>query len=115
MPLVVVSRPLHGAFEVPAAEVRIGPKGGQRTRDELLEFIAGADAIVSWVTERVDGEFLDAAGSQLKVVSNYAVGYDNIDLEACRVRGVIVSNTPDAVTEGTADVAVMHLLAAGAG
>ncbi len=112
MPLVVVSRPLHGAFEVPGAEVRIGPKGGQRSRAELLEFVAGADAIVSWVTERVDGELLDGAGAQLKVVSNYAVGYDNIDLEACRARGVIVTNTPDAVTEGTADVAVMHLLAA---
>ncbi len=112
MPTVAVSRPLHGPFEVPGAEVRIGPAGGQRSRDELLKFIAGADAVVSWVTERVDGEFLDAAGPQLKVVSNYAVGYDNIDLDACAKRGVLVTNTPDAVTEGTADVAVMHLLAA---
>jgi len=112
MPTVVVSRPLHGHFEIPGAEVRTGPKGGQRSRDELLNFIAGADAVVSWVTERVDDAFLDAAGKQLKVVSNYAVGHDNIDLDACARRGVIVTNTPDAVTEGTADVAVMHLLAA---
>ncbi len=112
MPTVVVSRPLHGPFDVPGAEVRTGPVGGQRSRAELLAFIAGADAIVSWITERVDDEFLDAAGPQLRVVSNYAVGYDNIDLDACARRSVIVTNTPDAVTEGTADVAVMHLLAA---
>ena len=112
MPTVVVSRPLHGPFDVPGAQVRTGPVGGQRTRAELLAFIAGADAIVSWITERVDDEFLDAAGPQLRVVSNYAVGYDNIDLDACARRSVVVTNTPDAVTEGTADVAVMHLLAA---
>jgi len=112
MPTVVVSRPLHGSFEVPGAEVRTGPTGGQRSRVELLKFVAGADAVVSWVTERVDGEFLDAAGGQLKIIANYAVGYDNIDLEACAERGVVVTNTPDAVTEGTADVAVMHLLGA---
>lgn len=112
MPTVIVSRPLFGAFEVPGVEVRVGPEGGQRSRGELLEFIAGADAIVSWVTERVDGAFLDAAGARLRIVANYAVGYDNIDLSACRERGVVVTNTPDAVTEGTADAAVMHLLAA---
>lgn len=112
MPTVVVSRPLHGPFEVPGADIRTGPEGGQRSRAELLRFIAGADAIVSWVTERVDDEFLDAAGNQLKAVSNYAVGYDNIDLDACAARAVTVTNTPDAVTEGTADVAVMHILAA---
>lgn len=112
MPTVVVSRPLHGSFEVPGAEVRTGPVGGQRSREELLAFIAGADAIVSWVTERVDAEFLDAAGDQLKIVANHAVGYDNIDLDACAERGVAATNTPDAVTEGTADAAVMHILAA---
>jgi glyoxylate reductase len=81
--------------------------GGERafTRPELLQFVRGASVIVPWVSEKVDAELLDAAGSQLKAVCNYAVGVDNIDLAACESRGIIVTNTPNAVTEGTADMA----------
>jgi len=63
------------------------------------------------VSERVDAELLEAAGERLRVVSNYAVGVDNIDLDACRSRGVVVTNTPDAVTEGTANMAIALTLA----
>ncbi|MGP1345784.1 MAG: 2-hydroxyacid dehydrogenase [Phycisphaerales bacterium] len=108
---VRVSRPIPGVFDVPG-EVRFGPQGGFGSVEGLHEFVRGADAIVSWVSERVDGALLDAAGDGLKVVANFAVGYDNIDLEACRARGVVATNTPDAVTEGTADCAAMLLLAA---
>src|SRR5690606_20096110 len=80
-------------------------------RDELLRFVRGATAIVTWVSERVDDELLAAAGPHLKAVCNFAVGVDNIDLEACRRRGILVTNTPDAVTEGTADMAWTLLLA----
>ncbi len=80
-------------------------------RAELLEFIAGAHVVVTWVSERVDGAFLDAAGPQLRAVCNYAVGTDNIDLAACRARGIIVTNTPHAVTEGTANLAWALMLA----
>jgi glyoxylate reductase len=110
-PQIRVSRPIPGSFDVPG-EVRFGPERGFRTAAELHEFVRGADAVVSWVSEKIDAAFLDAAGPQLKVVSNFAVGYDNIDVEACRTRGIIATNTPDAVTEGTADAAVMLLLAA---
>lgn len=78
------------------------------TRAEVLEHIRGAHVVVTWVSERVDAEFLASAGPQLVGVCNFAVGVDNIDLEACRTRsggGVIVTNLPDAVTEGTADMA----------
>jgi glyoxylate reductase len=91
--------------------VRFGPERGQPA-GELHRFVAGAHGIVTWVSERVDGAFLDAAGKQLKVVANFAVGYDNIDVAECRRRGVIVTNTPDAVTEGTADMAWAMLLGA---
>jgi glyoxylate reductase len=53
----------------------------------------GADAVLTLLTERVDGEFLDAAGPQLKVVANVAVGYNNIDVAACEAHGVIATNT----------------------
>ena len=74
-------------------------------REEALRLIAGADAVLTLLTERVDGEFLDAAGPQLKVVANVAVGYNNIDVPACEARGVIATNTPRVLTETTADTA----------
>ncbi len=112
MPTVAISRPLPGSFDVPGADVRVGPERGFADRAALRAHVAGADTIVTWVSERIDGELLDAAGDGLRLVANYAVGYDNVDLEACRARGVRVSNTPDAVTEGTADCAVALMLAA---
>jgi lactate dehydrogenase-like 2-hydroxyacid dehydrogenase len=64
------------------------------------------------VTERIDEELLDRAGSQLKVISTFAVGYDNIDVGACTRRGIAVGNTPGALTETTADTAFALLMAA---
>ena len=61
---------------------------------------------------RVDGELLDAAGGSLRIVANFAVGYDNIDLEACRERGVVVTNTPDVLTNATAELTLGLMLAA---
>jgi glyoxylate reductase len=63
------------------------------------------------LTDRVDDELLDAAGPQLRAVANYAVGIDNIDLEACRRRDVLVANTPDVLTETTAELAIALMLA----
>ncbi len=82
------------------------------TRDELLDAVSGVDAILSTATEKIDGELLDAAGSDLKVVANMAVGYDNIDVPAATERGVTVTNTPGVLDETTADVAFMLMLAA---
>ena len=79
-------------------------------RDELLKRVAGADAIVSLLTEKIDAELLDAAGKQLRSVSNVAVGYNNIDVPACRERNVLVTNTPGVLTEATADIAMALIL-----
>ncbi|HEY8845114.1 MAG TPA: hypothetical protein VIM24_00510, partial [Candidatus Limnocylindrales bacterium] len=81
-------------------------------RAALLEAVAGCDGVVTLLTDRVDNEFLDAAGSGLKVVSNYAVGFDNVDVPACTARGVAVGNTPGVLTETTADLAFALLMAA---
>lgn len=81
-------------------------------RDELLRRVADIDGLLSLLTDRVDDELLDAAGPQLKVVSNFAVGFDNIDVEACTRRRVPAGNTPGVLTETTADLAFALLMAA---
>lgn len=109
-PIIAITRAIPGKIEVPGAEIRLG---GERafSRDDLLRFVRGATALVTWVSERVDAELLDAAGPALRGVCNYAVGVDNIDVPTCRARGVAVTNTPNAVTEGTADLAWALILA----
>jgi glyoxylate reductase len=81
-------------------------------RDELLRRVAGVDGILSLLTDRIDDELLDAAGPQLKVVSNFAVGFDNIDVPALTRRRVPAGNTPGVLTETTADLAFALLMAA---
>lgn len=75
------------------------------TRAVLLERVGGASALVTMLSERVDAELLAAAGPTLRVVANFAVGYDNIDLAACKQHGVRVTNTPGVLTDATADLA----------
>ena len=78
---------------------------------ELVPTVSGADGVVTTPAIPVDAAFLDAAGPQLKIVANYAVGIDNIDLEVVRARGVVVSNTPGVLTNATAEHAVALMLA----
>ena len=85
-------------------EVNISDLGRPLTTEELLEGIKGADAILSLLTDKIDGDVMDAAGPQLKIISNYAVGFDNIDIDAATKRGIIVCNTPsDEVNEAVAE------------
>ena len=111
-PIVAITRHVPGTVDIPGAEIRIGGDVHERMpREQLAEFVRGATILVTWVSERVDGEVLSSAGPGLKAVCNFAVGVDNIDLAACKSRGVIVTNTPNAVTEGTADMAWALILA----
>ena len=80
------------------------------SRDTLLSAVPGADALVALLTERIDAELLDAAGPQLRVVANVAVGFDNIDIAACVERGVVTTNTPGVLTDATADIAMALIL-----
>lgn len=104
LPVVVFTREVVGETHVPGARVLVGPPE-LRPRSEVLASIRGAHVVGSMFNDRVDAEFLDAAGPQLRGVCNYAVGVDNFDLPECARRKVIVTNTPDAVTEGTANLA----------
>ncbi len=111
MPRVLLTSPLP---------IEIGPLldghelvGGDRrlSRDELLGAVADADGLVCLIGDRIDDELL-ARAPRLRVVANYAVGLDNIDLAAAARRGVAVTHTPDVLTEATADLAFALLLAA---
>ena len=80
-------------------------------REELLMRMAGKHAVVCLLTDAIDAGVLDAAGPQLKIVANVAVGYNNIDVPACRARGVAVTNTPDVLTNACADFTWALILA----
>jgi glyoxylate reductase len=100
---------LHDAFG--ASDVTIFPEDRPIPREVLLEGVKGADAILSMLTEPMNPEVFDAAGPQLKIVANMAVGYNNIDVPAATARGIAVSNTPDVLTETTADLTFALILA----
>jgi glyoxylate reductase len=114
-PAVYVTRPLPAPgtalLEEAGFDVRQQDQDRPATRDELLDQVAGVDALVSMLTDRVDPELLDAA-PKLRVVANLAVGFDNVDVPAATERGVVVTNTPGVLTDATADLAFTLLLAA---
>ncbi len=93
-----------------AGDVWLSPHDRPLEVPELHEAIAGADAIVTMLHDRVDGAFLAAAGPGLRVVANVAVGFDNVDVPACTERGVRFTNTPGVLTDATADIAFALIL-----
>ncbi|MBM3684611.1 MAG: D-glycerate dehydrogenase [Actinobacteria bacterium] len=115
-PIVAVTRslPAPGVAPLLAAgfEVRHRDVDGPCPPDELHELVRGVDGVFALLSERIDEAFLDAAGPQLRVVANMAVGFDNVDVAACTARGVQVTNTPDVLTDATADLAWALILGA---
>lgn len=110
-PLVVITRMPPGPALIHGARLVVGPDQNP-SRQALYAMISGASVIITMYCDRVDEAFLAAAGPQLKGICNFAVGFENIDLPLCKQRGITVTNTPHAVTEGTADLAWALLLAA---
>jgi len=92
-------------------QVEVNPEDRVLSKEELKEKVAGCDAVLALLSDKIDGEVLDAAGKQLKIVANYAVGYDNIDVPAAKERKVFVSNTPGVLTEAVAEHTFALLLA----
>ena len=82
-------------------------------REALIAELRQADALIAFFSgPRIDGEFLDRCGDRLRIIANFGVGYDNIDTEAAARRGIVVTNTPDPVTEPTAELAMGLMTAA---
>lgn len=108
MNVLVTYRNLPGSGLIERLEgqfsVRVYEADGYMPREELLRSLGDVDGLISMLSERIDAELLDHAPN-LKVVSNYAVGYNNIDVAAATARGIMVTNTPGVVTDATADLA----------
>ena len=96
-----------------ACQADIWPEELPPSREVLLERVRGVDGLLCLLTDRIDGEVMDAAGPGLKVISNHAVGFDNIDVAAATARGIPVGNTPGILTDATADMAFALMMAAG--
>jgi glyoxylate reductase len=99
---------IRGFCEVDVWQEELPP-----SREELLKRVHGVDGLLTLLTDQIDGEVMDAAGEQLKVISNHAVGFDNIDIPAATDRRIPVGNTPDVLTDATADFAFALMMAAG--
>src|SRR3954467_4599016 len=114
MPKVFVARRIPDAGLTPiaaAADVDVWPDRLPPPADVLRDRVKDCDGLVSLLTDRVDAALL-AAAPRLKVVSNFAVGFNNVDVPACTARGVAVGNTPGVLTDATADMAFCLLIAA---
>ncbi|MBU2036891.1 D-glycerate dehydrogenase [Patescibacteria group bacterium] len=115
MPKVFVTRQIPEAgikiLREKGFEVEVSEVDGVLPREVLLQKVKGADAILSLLTDKMDAELMDAAGPQLKVIANYAVGYDNINLADAASRKIIITNTPDVLTESVAELAIALIFA----
>jgi lactate dehydrogenase-like 2-hydroxyacid dehydrogenase len=115
LPRVWVTGPVAEAALAPlreVAEVSMRRAAERPEPAEMLQAVRGLTGLIPVNGARVDAAVLDAAGPSLRVVANFAVGYDNLDVPACTARGVLATNTPDVLTEATADVAFGLILAA---
>ena len=112
--VVVVTRKLPDAIETRMMElfdVRLNLDDHPMNASELAEAVKVADVLVPTVTDRIDAKILSQAGEQLRLIANYGAGVDHIDLATARQRGITVTNTPDVLTEDTADMTMALLLA----
>lgn len=113
-PAILVTRklpPAAMAFLEENFEVTLNPHNRVFTRDELLSAVSGKQGVLSLLTDSMDGEVMDRAGKNLKIIANYAVGFNNIDVPAATKRKIAVSNTPGVLTDTTADIAMALILA----
>jgi len=114
-PVVLVTRKLPDAVEQKLAEhftTILNPDDSLYSTDEILELAAGADAILPCHTEKFPAETIARLPERVKVIANFSVGVDHVDLDAARQKGVIVTNTPDVLSDATAEIAILLMLGA---
>ena len=99
------------AAALPDARIEVNTHDRNLNRDELTQAAAGCDALICTLADTIDAAQIEALGPQLKVIATYAVGFNNIDTAAAKARGIAVCNTPDVLTDATAEIAVGLMLA----
>ena len=113
-PKVIVSRKIPVSIEARMAElfdVTLNLKDQSFTQDDLIAAVKEADVLVSTVTDTITAEILDQAGPQFKMIANFGMGVDHIDMKAAQAKGIVVTNTPGVLTEETADLTMALVLA----
>ncbi|MEQ9348683.1 MAG: NAD(P)-dependent oxidoreductase, partial [Thalassospira sp.] len=113
-PLVVVTRKLPEAIETRMMELfdaRLNIDDAPMSKADLINAVKEADVLVPTVTDRIDAAVLAHAGPNLRLIANFGTGVDHVDLQTARSRGITVTNTPDVLTEDTADMTMALLLA----
>ena len=114
-PVILVARKLPDAVEARLLtdyEPRFNPQDTIYTADEIIELAQGADAIIPCHTEKLTADVIARLPDTIKAISSFSVGYDHIDLDAAKARGIIVTNTPEVLSDATAEVAMLLLLGA---
>lgn len=114
-PVVLVTRKLPDAVEARLTEdftPLLNPDDRLYDTDELLQLAAGADAILPCHTEKFSAETIERLPERIRAIANYSVGVDHVDLEAAKRRGIIVTNTPDVLSDATAEIAMLLMLGA---
>jgi lactate dehydrogenase-like 2-hydroxyacid dehydrogenase len=114
-PVVLVTRKLPDAVEIKLAEhfeVILNPEDKLYSREELLQLAAQADAILPCHTEKFPAETIALLPPRVKAIANFSVGVDHVDLEAAKQKQVIVTNTPDVLSDATAEIAILLMLGA---
>jgi glyoxylate reductase len=112
-PLVIVTRKLPDVIETRMMElfdVRLNLTDAPMSADQLAAALAGADVLVPTVTDRIDARLLETPDCRVKLIANYGAGVDHVDLRAAYARGIAVTNTPDVLTEDTADMTMAMML-----
>jgi len=114
-PVVLITRKLPAAVEERARrdyQARLNPDDHLYSSDALIESAGGADAILACHTERFTAQVIERLPKTVRIIANYSVGYDHVDIEAAKRRALVVTNTPDVLSDATAEVAILLMLGA---
>ena len=104
--------PLSETYALKIFDAKINKEDKLFTQEDLIENSKDCDGILSSLTEKIDANVIEKLSDKVKIISNFAVGYGNIDLIAAKKRNIVVTNTPDVLTDATAEIAMLILLGA---
>jgi len=109
---ILISRKIAGNAEarLVSAGFKVTTLSDERPQADFYEAMKSADAVISMLSDKIGSKEIEQYGRNLKIIANYAVGYNNIDIETCKQKKIIVTNTPDVLTDATADTAMALLL-----
>ena len=115
MKKILITRKLMKSSEQYASkifDIKLNKEDKLLTKDELITKSIDCDGILSSITEKLDAEVISKLSNKVKIISNFAVGFGNIDINAAKKRNIVVTNTPDVLTDATAEIAILVLLGA---